>query len=202
MYESAKIFAKIGLKSIFKWIKVVFPITLLSILLFSFSIIYVLKHEFTADGLLYFLALLISPLAIIGAVVLANKVAIQNSIQMIWDYKLADFIIPYISKYTTQLFEKGKQKLETVDTTTLKKQLKKVSVSDDELSKVQKSVLKFGLSKVNIDDVDFTQDSQKIGLIVGSKLQEEISELASPSYEWIYGIIVIQLIFLVLILFI
>ncbi|MBO9703876.1 MAG: hypothetical protein J7604_26955 [Sporocytophaga sp.] len=205
MKENLKLFASIAGKSFFSWIKVV----LIGVTLSIVGIITALIIRGTSSGqdnisgdtylaaapsgdLWSYLLLVVSIGLVVIYIMLANKHALQTSIYLIWENKLADFVDPLVEKGFKKISSKQPDWLKNgIDGVTVKARLLDEIRKDDNANKIQKKVLDYGFKKLSLDGIDFQGSDFSIQTTISEKIKAQISAIANPSLKmfWILSLV-------------
>ncbi|GAL85378.1 hypothetical protein MYP_2607 [Sporocytophaga myxococcoides] len=169
MNENLKLFTSIAGKSFLNWIKVVFIGLCLSVsgIITAFVIRGTSSVQDNVSGDTYLAAapsgdlwsnllLVVSIGLIVIYIMLANKYALQTSICLIWENKLADFIEPLVDNGFKRIFSKQPDFFKNgIDGVVTKARLLDEIRRDDNANRIQKKVLDYGLKKLSLDGIDF-----------------------------------------------
>ncbi len=214
MKENLKLFTSIAGKSFLGWLKVVLIGMSLSLVgvITAMIIRGTSSVQDNVSGDTYLAAAplgdvwsnLLLTVSIVLAVIyimLANKYALQSSIYLIWENKLAGFVEPLIEKGFKQISSKQPDWLRNgIDTGTVKTRLLDEIRKDANANKIQKKVLDYGFKKLNLDGIDFQDSDFSIQATIAEKIKAQISSIAKPSLKvfWIVALLHVLILALVL----
>ncbi len=80
----------------------------------------------------------------------------------------------------------------------MKTQLVTSVKQDGVTNKWQKRILKFLLNKIQLGDVDFSDENLNLSNVVSDKINDALTDLAKPSNKLFYIILGVHIVFLVL----
>jgi len=212
MKENFKLAAKIGAKTLAKWGIFVGGGWLLSIICFLIVL-------FTNSGLavggdeagaIAFVANLFSKniwgfVLFLGAPIFmtlyfmfANKMAIQNSLHLLWENKAGDYITSKVRSLVERLSASNNWAGKATDKTVIRAKMLDANRKNPDASKLQRTIINYGMKKVRLDDVDMQDENFKLSDLLADRFNEFISEAAKPSMApfWILAIIQGVLLFL------
>lgn len=204
MNENLKLFTSIAGKSFFSWIKVV----LIGVTLSIVGIITALVIRGTSSvqdnvsGDTYLAAaplgdlwsnllLVVSIGLVVIYIMLANKHALQISIYLIWENRLADFVEPLVDNGFKRISSKQPDWLKNgIDEVNVKTRLLDEIRKDNNANKLQKKVLDYGFKKLSLDGIDFHDSDFSIQDTISEKIKSQISTIANPSLKvfWILSL--------------
>lgn len=131
---------------------------------------------------------------------LGNKYVISKTIHKLLSDKGETLLVPIIDKvlnkiksHQPELLKKGS------DTTKLKLKLLQ-EIRDSKESKWLKKIIIFGFQKVNLDDVDFSDEKVSFSDIIKTKIITGLKNISQPSRNFFWIILAIQIVLLILIL--
>lgn len=134
--------------------------------------------------------------------IVANKTSLQTVIYSIWNSKLSGYVKPKIESYLKMFSENQPNWLKEVSSPVkLKLKLLDTVKRDTKTPAIQKKVIRYGLKKVKLDDVDFQQENISLSEILGSKINGQISAVAKPSYRLFFIMTGLQFILLIMALY-
>ncbi|WBX72671.1 hypothetical protein PG913_07045 [Tenacibaculum pacificus] len=219
MKSSLKIIAKVGSKSIIKWIIIYALGTIVSILLFFISLFLLGESSisgnsgtahsgagaiagvitlFTVDFwpmLLATLSLLVFPIIYF---IIANKLSIETALSTIWKNNLQSWFSDKITTYVSEKIESTSTINQLDDYVTLKLNLLNDIKKDTETSKWQKRILSFIMKKVTLDKVDFSNKDTKLSTILAKKVNDVITDFTESSNKLFYIALCVHFFFLIL----
>lgn len=217
-----KTFTKITARSLAAWLKIVVPGGVFSFVCLLVSIILLGNNKGAGStaghaggaGAIIALATVFatefwSALLFITAITcliiyipVANKYALQRSIQLVWEYNLADSITGGIHKYVTKLTAKSPGWLKEIDNqATLKIKLMDEVSHDPEAGKIQKRILKWCLKRLSIDDINLKENESALPSILAEKIRYKIADAMEPSMKIFWTIFMAQALIMVLAIF-
>jgi hypothetical protein len=205
MNENLKLFTSIAGKSFFGWLKVVLIGVTLSIVGIITALIIrgTSSVQDNVSGDTYLAAapvgevwsnllLTVSIVLVVIYIMLANKYALQSSIYLIWENKLADFVEPLVAKGFKQISSKQPDWLRNgIDGVTFKTRLLDEIRKDTNANKIQKKVLDYGFKKLSLDGINFQDSDYSVQSTIAEKIKAQISSIAKPSLKvfWIVALL-------------
>lgn len=207
--SSLKGYKTIGLKSILAWAKVVAVGGIISLGCIIAAIWLLVRNNLPEhSGLKFYhvfadkpwatILLFASILAMIAYVVIANKYAIQTLINLVWNNKLADFIIPKIQHYIQVLSDRQPGWMKGMTSSKFVSICLDIIRQDGTLNKVQRLVLGYGFKGLKLRNSDFQQPEYQLSHIVIGKIESKIAEITQPSLSLFWIVFIIQIAFLIL----
>lgn len=210
MNEKIKIAAKIGGKTFLKWI---FILILGCIITSIFALIALYKNIDLAGGghgnayvflitlpfadFCGFLLLVGSPAFIALYFIIANKIAIQNTLYLVWKNKAGDFVTSKIGSIINKLTEKKEWANTISNEAMLRAKILQANKDDHSSSKLQRKVINYGFKKIKLDDIDFQNEDLKLSDVLINKFNNFISEVSKPSLKLFWLLILLQIILLI-----
>ncbi len=214
MKENIKLVASIITKTSFKWGSVVFLGGITTIITFFTALFTNLncgseQTEGLFASIINFAGALFScnffafilvfgmPIFIILYVVIANKLSIQNAIYLLWEGKAGNYVTDKFNDLMLKITEKEGWRKNISDKVVLKAKLLQTAKEDKDTSRLHKKIISFGLSKVSLDDVDFSDENVNLASILTDKFENFMSDLAKPSMKIFWGLVLLQIILLI-----
>ena len=214
MKESIKIAGGITLKSLGKWILIVFLgcfVTLITFLIAFFwniDLVYGESSKFSAffhgllsDNLPALILVFGAPLFVIGYIVLANKVSIQNIIHLLFKSHAGEYVMSALVGALEKIFGKEGWHTELINKTVLRARVLKEVQEDPNTSAIQKKIIKYGFKKINLEDVNFKDEKLNLSSLLSEKFRHFFVELVKPSLLPFWIMILVQIFLLIISLF-
>lgn len=206
MKENIKIAGVIALKSMVKWVLIVlfgFLVTLITFLVAFFrnidlaaiegqrfsSFFYGLLDENIPALILIFGA----PIFVIIYIIFANKTSVQNAIFLLIKGKAGDYVLSVIVSAVEKITEKKGWHSELVDKAMLKARVLQATKDDPQTSRTQRSVIRYGFKKVNLEDVDFQDKKIQLSSILSDKFRDVFAQMMKPSLRIFWILIFLQI---------
>lgn len=206
MIESIKIAGTITLKSIAKWVLIVFLgclVTLVTFLVAFFRNIDLVEGEsqkFSAFfyGLLTenFPALILifgAPIFVIIYFIMANKISVQNVIFLLFRSKAGDYIISAITTAVEKITGKKGWHSDLISKGLVKAKVLQAVKNDPNTSKIQRSIIRYGFKKINLEDVDFQSEEANLPRVMSDKFRHFFEEMVRPSLMFFWILILVQI---------
>lgn len=145
-----------------------------------------------------FVLILVSPILIF---MLGNKYIISKLINRVIKDKSEAYIQPFIDKSVTKFQEKQPNVIRKgADASVVK--LKLINqVRGESENKWLKRIIAFGLKKIKLNDVDFSDENVSFPTIVKSKVLIALHGITEPSRKSIFIVLGLQWLFLLVIIF-
>lgn len=208
--ETIKIAGTITLKSLAKWFLIVALgcfitfITFLIPFLWNFGLLFVDNQSFSG----YFMdlwqqnipALILIfgvPVFIVVYVVMAKKVSIQNIIYLLINSKAGDYTTSAIVSAADKITQKKGWHNELINQGVLKVKMLQTAKDDPNTSQIQRSILRYGFRKINLEDVDFQNEDTPLSTILVDKFKVFFSEMIKPSLRFFWILLSIQMLLLI-----
>ncbi len=221
MKENIKLITSIIAKTTFKWVFIFVSgniITLITFLIALFTNLDCLEgvrvaHTGSAGGIVViiffasalFLSNFFAFVLVFGAPIfltlyflIANKISIQYALFLLWKGKAGDYILSKVRFLTKRITEKEGWRKNISDKVMLKARLLQLAKEDKDTAKLQRRIISFGFKKINLDDIDFKNESLNLSDILTSKFEHFISEASKPSMKLFWVLALIQIIFLII----
>lgn len=188
--EQLKIYASIAGSSFMRWLALVVSGLLLSLagLVVSAFLLSghadltgmpaILKQEFWAVVLL--LASLILPIAY---VLLANRIALGRVLFQIFEYQLAPAVGNRIANLVGRLISSQAGVGNVIgNVSALRDKLVAMSSEESTLHKLQHRILRYGLTRARLDDIDFRRTDLNLPEVVAGRVVDALKAGAEPTY--------------------
>lgn len=219
MKSSLTVIAKVGSKSIIKWITIYALGTIVSISLFFISLFLLRESSisgnsgaahsgagaiagilmlFTVDFwpmLLATVSLLVFPIIYF---IIANKLSIQTALSTIWKNNLQNWFSDKIRIYVDKKIENTTIINQLDDYVSLKLNLLNDIKKDTETSRWQKRILSFIMENLTLDIVDFSDKEIKLSAILAKKVDDIITDFTQANNQLFYIALCIHFFFLIL----
>lgn len=112
----------------------------------------------------------------------ASKISLGFIISSLYQHKLAGIINEKITHTIRTLTQKPSW-AQTVDSASaLKTRLFSATKEDSTLNKIQRKVIDYAIKKIKLDDINFKHDNVNLPEDISSRVMEQLSEAAKPSY--------------------
>jgi hypothetical protein len=194
MKENIKLFAKIGGKSMAKWLLVVFTGIIITIL---FLIIALVSSD--ADGVFFdmakkdicgFLLVVGAPVFLVLYFIAAQKIAADTIVYEIWKNKAESFIQPQVAAIVERVT--GHEKVGKIASPALLR-LKLLDANRNAAnSKIQKRAIGYIFKRIRLDDIDFSAGDLKLSDVLSQKFSNFISDFTQPSWTFFWIVSGIQ----------
>ena len=112
----------------------------------------------------------------------ASKVALGFIIGDLYENKLAGVIGEKVTNTLRALSEKPGWGKSVTSVASIKDKLSNATKTDSTINKIQQKVIGYAIKKVKLDDIDFKPDNPNLPEDISSKVMNQLSELAQPSY--------------------
>lgn len=199
----------IATKSIWAWIKVGVSGLLLAFICLGIAIwLFLSNNEGKYSGFDFFkvfvdkpwvtLLLFSSFLFSFLYIMMANKMAMQKLIRMVWENKLGGFILPKVQSYIFQFSSKQPNWLVGITSSEFSHMFIDAISRDETLNKVQSMVMNYGFRGMNLKKNEFQQPEADLSFIIVEKIEEKISGSANSSFNFFFVLVIMQLLILVL----
>lgn len=210
MKETIKVAGSIALKSLAKWSLIVFLgcfITLITFLisfLWNIDLLFVDDQTFSGyfNDLLHqnITALILifgAPLFVVVYVIMAKKVSIQNIIYLLIQSQAGDYATSAIVTAAEKITQKKGWHSELIDKGVLKVKMLQAAKDDPKTSQIQRSILRYGFKKINLDDVDFQQEDLQLSTLLVEKFKLFFTETVKPSLFFFWMLILLQMVLMI-----
>lgn len=210
MKESIKIAGGITLKSLAKWVLIVFLggfITLITFLIAFFWNLDLASGEgnkfvvffkgLLSDNIPALIIVYGAPIFLFGYFFLANKVSIQNIIYLLFKSQAGEYVMTAIVKVLDKITSKGGWHTELINKAILQARVLQEIQDDPNASGLQKRIIKYGFKKVNMEDVDFQDKELNLSLLLSEKFRHFFAELVKPSLLIFWIMILVQIALLI-----
>lgn len=214
MKEGIKIAGEIMLKSSLKWVLIVFLgsfVTLLSFFIAFFwnmDLMFEKGHWFSNFfyGLLYenvpaLLLVFGAPIFGIVYIVMAQKITIKNVTYLLVTSKAGEYVVQLLTTTIEKITNKHGWGSQLMDKAVMKAKVLHAIKEDPEASGVQRSIIRYGFRKINLDDVNFKDESIDLSQVVGGKFRNFFAEMMKPTMRYFWGLLLVQFILLISSLF-
>lgn len=185
-----KEFTKIAAKAMLKWAIVVAIGFIVSLI---FLVVVCIQNSELGDGILGLLKGLLlentagfalvlgAPFFIVLYFVLANKVAIQTAIHLLWKNKAENFIGERVKAIVDGITSKSDWANKISNSAFLRVRLLEAASNDPESSGMKRKVMKFIFKRIRLDDINFRDENLRLSDIISNKINSFISEMSEPS---------------------
>lgn len=130
---------------------------------------------------------------------LGNKYIISKTIHKLLSEKDEVLLFPIIDKVLGQIKSNQPELLKTgADKTKLQLKLLQ-EIRDSKENKWLKKIILYGFKKVNLDDVDFSDENVSFSDIIKNKIISHLKNISEPSRSFFWIILGIQIVILILI---
>lgn len=214
MKEGIKIAGEIMLKSSLKWVLIVLLgefFTLFSFLVAFFwnmDLMFEEGHWFSNFfyGLLYenvpaLLLVFGAPIFSIVYIVMAQKVVIKNAIYMLVTSKAGEYVVQLLGTTIEKITNMPGWGAQLMDKAVMKAKVLHEIKENPEASGIQRSIIRYGFRKINMDDVNFQDESLDLSTIVGDKFRDFFAEMVKPTMIYFWILLLVQFILLISSLF-
>lgn len=219
MNQNLTLVAKIAGRSMLAWLKVAIPGILFSTICFVISLVLLRNNAETylGDGsnsvgelLIRCLAFILSEfwtavllLTAVGGIffyiIFANKLALQTAIYQTWKQKASDWIMNKFEAYLDKLNQrKISSKKPLNNAKDVKVEMLSMIKEDSTTSSLQKRVMRFILSKLYLDDVNFSDPELKLNTVIRTAVAGKLADTLEPSLMWFWIVFAAQIIIMVL----
>lgn len=211
--ESLKIAGEIMLKSTFKWVLIVFLgsfFTLLSFLVALFwnlDLVIGQEHKFASffyglleENIPAFLLVFGAPIFFIVYVVMAQKVTIKNTTYLLMRSKAGDYVTQVLVSAVERMSNKNQWSANLMNKAALKMQVLREIKDDPNASGVQRSIIRYGFRKIDLEDVDF-KNGQNLSEKLVDKFKLFFEEMMKPTLMYFWILLLVQFILLISSLF-
>lgn len=211
--ESLKIAGEIMLKSTLKWVLIVFLgsfFTLLSFLVALFwnlDLVIGQEHKFASffyglleENIPAFLLVFGAPIFFIVYVVMAQKVTIKNTTYLLMRSKAGDYVTQVLVSAVERMSNKNQWSANLMNKAALKMQVLREIKDDPNASGVQRSIIRYGFRKIDLEDVDF-KNGQNLSEKLVDKFKLFFEEMMKPTLMYFWILLLVQFILLISSLF-
>jgi hypothetical protein len=208
MKEDVKLYALIAGKSALRWGLVVFAGVFFSLL---FLIVLLVQYYGTGSGkfLVYFcnlwqtnlaawVLIFCFPVFIFLYVVLANKIVIQSLVYELWSKKAVVYVEPALQRVVARITNNQQWMRDFSNKAMLRARILEAGKTDKTISSTSRKVLVFAFQRINLDDIDFSQEKLSLYDVLLTKLMQFISEMVEPGYVLVWLLLGLQTLLFVL----
>ncbi|KAF2509963.1 hypothetical protein EYY60_10600 [Flavobacterium zhairuonense] len=135
-----------------------------------------------------------SPIFILLYFLLANKIAIQSVLYLMWKNKAQNFVEGKIIRIVDKVTDNSEIVNSISNESILRLKLLQENNKDQEDSKIKKKVINYLFAKVKLDDIDFKNKDLKLSDIISTRISRILSEAVKPSYLFFWILLGIQLV--------
>jgi len=206
MIEHVKLAAKIGGRSLLKWILLVAAgcfLTFISIAVVLFDnaelgggghgVVVAFTLNLFFQNTIGFLLLAGSPVFIFLYFMVANKIAIATTIHQLLKHKAGDMISSQVGRLVEGLTQSGTWVAKGSDAALLRAKLLQANMDDPNTSKLKRKVIQYVSKKIQLDDIDLQDGNTKLSTIVVGKVEHFMHETAKPSLKLFWLLVLVQL---------
>lgn len=210
MKETIKVAGGIALKSLAKWSLIVFLGCFITLITFLISFLWNIDLLFVDDQTFsgYFKDLLHqnipalilvfgAPLFVVIYVIMAKKVSIQNIIYLLIQSQAGDYATSAIASAAEKITENKGWHSELINKGVLKVKMLQAAKDDPKTSQIQRSILRYGFKKINLDDVDFQQEDLQLSTLLVEKFKLFFTETVKPSLFFFWMLILLQMVLMI-----
>ena len=140
-----------------------------------------------------FILLVGAPVFIVLYFLVANKIAIANTIFLVLKNKAGDMISAQVGGLVDGLTTGGTWVAKGADAAMLRAQLLQANLDDPNTSRLKRGVIKYGFNKIRLDDIDLRDGNMKLSTIVVGKVDHLMCETAKPSLKLFWLLVFLQL---------
>lgn len=211
--ESLKIAGEIMLKSTFKWVLIVFLGSFLTLLSFLVALFWNLdliigeEHKFASffyglleENIPAFLLVFGAPIFFIVYVVMAQKVTIKNTTYLLMRSKAGDYVTQVLVSALEKMSSKHQWSSNIMNKAALKMQVLREIKDDPNASGIQRSIIRYGFRKIDLEDVDF-KNGQNLSEKLVDKFKLFFEEMMKPTLMYFWILLLVQFILLISSLF-
>ena len=206
MIEHIKLAAEIGGRTFLKWFMLVAVGSMLSLLCAAVVVfnntglgggghgnaLAFMINLFSANTT-GFILLVGSPVFIVLYFLVANKIAIANTIYLVLKNKAGDMISAQVGRLVDGLTSGSTWLAKGSDAALLRAKLLQANMDDPNTSKLKRGVIKYGFNKIQLDDIDLQAGDTKLSTIVVGKVEHLMRETAKPSLKLFWMLVWVQL---------
>ena len=128
----------------------------------------------------------------------ASKISLGFIISSLYEHKLAGIISEKITNTMRTMTQKPGW-AQTIDSaSTLKAKLFSATKEDSTLNKIQHKVIDYAIKKIKLDDINFKHENTNLPEDISSRVMEQLSEAAKPSYVLLWVAVSIHTLLVVL----
>ncbi|WP_093669170.1 hypothetical protein [Tenacibaculum sp. MAR_2009_124] len=211
MNKNLKTVAKISYKTGLKWFFIVFAGIIITIITFSIALFD--NADLAGSGHGSFISLFVDLLTtnffafflVFGApvftflyILLANKIALQNAISLIWKENVENYITTIVKNITLKITEKENWQHQVSSEILLKAKLLQTTKNSKDTSVFQKKIISYGLKKIRLDDIDFQYEYLNFADVISFKFSTFLSEKTEASIKPFWLLIISQISILIL----
>ncbi len=206
MIEHIKLAAKIGGRAFLKWFMLVAAGTLLSlacaaVVVFSNSELgggghgnaWAFMLNLLSANTTVFILLVGAPVFIVLYFLVANKIAIANTIYLVLKNKAGDMISTQVGKLVEGLTSGNTWVAKGSDAALLRAKLLQANMEDPNTSRLKRGVIKYSFKKIQLEDIDLQAGDMKLWTIVVGKVEHLMRETAKPSLKLFWMLVWVQL---------
>ncbi len=134
------------------------------------------------------------PVFIVLYFLLANKIAIQSVLYLMWKNKAQSFAENKVIKIVNKVTDNSETINSITNESMLRLKLLQENNKGQEDSKIKKKVINYLFAKVKLDDIDFKNKDLKLPEIISTRISRILSEAIKPSYLFFWLLLVFQLV--------
>lgn len=206
MIEHVRLAAKIGGRSLLKWILLVaagcfLTFICVAVVLFDNAemgggghgavVGFILNLVF--QNTIAFLLLVGAPVFIFLYFMVANKIAIATTIHQLLKHKAGEMISSQVGRLVDGLTKSETWVAKGSDAVLLRAKLLQANMDDPNTSKLKRKVIQYGFKKIQLDDIDLQDGNTKLSTIVVGKVERFMHETAKPSLKLFWLLVLVQL---------
>ena len=140
-----------------------------------------------------FILLVGAPVFIVLYFLVANKIAIANTIYLVLKNKAGDMISAQVGRLVEGFTSGSTWVAKGTDAALLRAKLLQANMEDPNTSKLKRGVIKYGFKKIQLDDIDLQDGNAKLSTIVVGKVEHLMRETAKPSLKLYWLLVCVQL---------
>lgn len=206
MKEGIKAVGSITLRSVAIWILIVFLgwlLTLITFLIAFFRNIDLVVgesnkfssffHGLVAENIPALILIFGAPIFAVIYVIMANKVSVQNVIYLLFKSKAGEHVISVITKAIEKITGKKGWHSDLIAKGVLKMKVLQAVKEDPSTSRIQRSIIRYGFRKINLEDVDFQNEDVNLASVLSNKFNHFFGELVRPSLRFFWMLILLQI---------
>ena len=130
-----------------------------------------------------------------------EKITIKNVTYLLVTSKAGEYVVQLLTTTIEKITNKHGWGSQLMDKAVMKAKVLHAIKEDPEASGVQRSIIRYGFRKINLDDVNFKDESIDLSQVVGGKFRNFFAEMMKPTMRYFWGLLLVQFILLISSLF-
>ena len=139
-----------------------------------------------------FMLLFGAPLFMVLYIIVANKTAILSMVHEVLRGKAGGIISGKVGELVEGLAHGGTGMVRATDAAMMRVRLLQANMNNPGTSKPQRRVIRYGLKKMRLDDIDFQRKDLDLGTLVVGKMDQVLQETSKPSLKLFWLLVLVQ----------